>query len=164
MEPDLRVCKVREISDSERRFTFEIVSPKCRHILQADSQKDCNLWVTSIDKAINDAINNLVSCNFDINDHLCDENSTSQNEILESIDIINSLNETNNSEHLAISSRRNFSHRNLQEMEKSSSSSSLKKKSEKIENKNSALIILKGNQICCDCGAPNPSWVYIKIF
>lgn len=38
MEADLRVCKVREVADNERRFTFEIVSPKSRHILQADSQ------------------------------------------------------------------------------------------------------------------------------
>ncbi len=38
MESDLRVCKVREVFDHERRFTFEIVSPKSRHLLQADSQ------------------------------------------------------------------------------------------------------------------------------
>ena len=159
MEPDLRVCKVREISDSERRFTFEIVSPKCRHILQADSQKDFNLWVTSIDKAINDAINNLISCDFVINDHISDENSNSQNEIFESIDIINFLNENNNSETASVTSKRNLSQRNIHEIEKSCSSSSLKKKSDKIENKNSALMTLKGNQVCCDCGTANPSWV-----
>ena len=58
MEQDLRVCKVREVNDNERRFLFEIVSPKCRHFLQADSQQECHLWVQYIDKAINDALNN----------------------------------------------------------------------------------------------------------
>lgn len=28
MESDLRVCKVREVIDLDRRFTFEILSPK----------------------------------------------------------------------------------------------------------------------------------------
>ncbi len=28
MENDLRVCKVREINDLDRRFTFELFSPK----------------------------------------------------------------------------------------------------------------------------------------
>ncbi len=59
IENDLRVCKVREVSDNERRFLFEIVSPKCRHMLQADSQRECTLWVRTIDQAINDALNNL---------------------------------------------------------------------------------------------------------
>lgn len=27
------------------------------------------------------------------------------------------------------------------------------------ESKNFLLTTVKGNQICCDCGAPNPSWV-----
>lgn len=59
MEPDLRLCKVREVNDSDRRFVFEIVSPKCRHLLQADSQNECTMWVNSIDKAIGDALNNI---------------------------------------------------------------------------------------------------------
>ena len=61
MEADLRVCKVREVNDADRRFVFELVSPKSRHLLQADSQHECNLWVQSIDKAINDALNNINS-------------------------------------------------------------------------------------------------------
>lgn len=58
MEPDLRLCKVREVNDNDRRFMFEIVSPKCRHLLQADSQQECTMWVNSIDKAISNALNN----------------------------------------------------------------------------------------------------------
>lgn len=162
MEPDLRVCKVREVNDGERRFTFEIVSPKCRHILQADSQKDCTLWIKSIDKAINDAINNLVSNQYGSIDYQSDENSISLNEFTESIDILNSFNEINNCDNLAAPAKRNHSFRNLKELEKSSSSASLKKRSEITENKNSALISLKGNQVCCDCGAPNPSWVKLE--
>jgi hypothetical protein len=66
LEHDLRVCKVREVSNTdsvaaERRFLFELVSPKCRHLLQADSQRECTLWVRTIDQAINDALNNISS-------------------------------------------------------------------------------------------------------
>ena len=58
MESDLRVCKVREFVDNERRFTFEIVSPKSRHLLQADSQVNkissfCVLYQKSLIFAVN---------------------------------------------------------------------------------------------------------------
>ncbi|CAF0702791.1 unnamed protein product [Brachionus calyciflorus] len=166
MESDLRVCKVREINDGERRFTFEIVSPKCRHILQADSQKECNLWVKTIDKAINNAINNLLSnspllCGN--NDFQMEENFDAQNDFLESLDIFNSLNDSNNGGISTNSNLNGSSSKAIKDLEKSSSSISLRKKNELTENKNFVLTTVKGNQLCCDCGAPNPSWISINI-
>lgn len=165
MEPDLRVCKVREIVDNERRFTFEIVSPKCRHILQADSQKECTLWVKTIDKAINNAINNLLNNPILSNEFQTEENLNCQNEFMESLEVFNSFNESNNCGYLNSSGlTNNTSFKNFKEIEKSSSCVSLKKKNEIAENKNVILTTVKGNHICCDCGAPNPSWVRLHIF
>jgi hypothetical protein len=117
MEYDLRVCKVREVNDNERRFTFEIVSPKCKHLLQADSQRDCNMWIQSINKAIDDALNatnnssilnNISNSSFnsstnDNNLDDCDSNEIVINngEFIDSNDvynqIYNNLNKNNNS-------------------------------------------------------------------
>ena len=59
VEADLRVCKVREVSDAERRFLFEIVSPKTRYLLQADSVRECSIWLQTLNAAIDDALNNI---------------------------------------------------------------------------------------------------------
>ncbi len=59
MESDLRLCKVREVHEGDRRFVFEIVSPRSRHLLQADSQPECAMWVQAIGKAIGEALNNI---------------------------------------------------------------------------------------------------------
>ena len=39
MEEDLRICLVRPLMDTERRFCFEIISPTKSHILQADTEE-----------------------------------------------------------------------------------------------------------------------------
>lgn len=152
MEPDLRVCKVREINDTERRFTFEIVSPKCRHILQADSQKECTLWVKTIDRAINKAINNLIAktpaYGLNSSGDLVSSNSNGNGlddsfnndlncELIESIDIFNSFNNNNNelnssntngnyylSSGVNGSSQKSNSFRSLKELENGHSTSS----------------------------------------
>ena len=70
MVPDLRLCTIRPASDNDRRFVFEILSPnrfigvlfsdsneECltffsSHLLQADSQLQCDQWVSSLQLAI----------------------------------------------------------------------------------------------------------------
>jgi Arf-GAP/coiled-coil/ANK repeat/PH domain-containing protein len=39
MEEDLRICLVRPLTDSDRRFCFEVISPTKSHVLQADSEE-----------------------------------------------------------------------------------------------------------------------------
>lgn len=176
LESDLRLCKVREVNDSERRFTFEIVSPKCRHLLQADSQQECNLWIQSINGSINEALNNLnnqrlntngVSLNggltsfmnaFETNSLEDNENSSdsgdlypsSNNDTLNS----NSFSSVNNSSSLP----NNVSSKSLKELELNYN---LNK--EKNEKKNCLLTTVKGNLNCCDCQALNPTWVSINL-
>lgn len=188
MEYDLRVCKVREVNDNERRFTFEIVSPKCRHLLQADSQRDCNMWIQSINKAIDDALNtttnsslnNISNSSFnssstnDNNLDDCDSNEIVINngEFLDSNDVYNqiynnlnksnsfnnesSLNGTNGSHQLTS----NSSFKSLKDLDINNSNNSSQLNSIYNDHKkNFILTQIKGNQSCCDCGAPNPTWV-----
>lgn len=178
LESDLRLCKVREVNDGERRFTFEIFSPKCRHLLQADSQQECNLWIKSINNSINEALNNLnsqklnnnnnsnVSLNggltnfmsaFETNSLEDNENSSdsgdqypsSNNDTLNS----NSFNSTNNS-----TLANNVSSKSLKDLE-----INFNLNKEKNEKKNCLLTTVKGNQNCCDCQALNPTWVSINL-
>lgn len=56
MEEDLRLCTVRLLSDSDRRFCFEVISPTKSHILQADSEAMLNAWFKALQKGIDSAI------------------------------------------------------------------------------------------------------------
>ncbi|RWS08827.1 hypothetical protein B4U79_12687 [Dinothrombium tinctorium] len=62
MEEDLRLCRVKPLTDIERRFCFEIISPSKSHVLQADSEEACRIWVNTlkhgIDAAYNDSSSN----------------------------------------------------------------------------------------------------------
>lgn len=53
---DLRLCMVRASLDSDRRFCFELQSPSRLHVLQADSEEECNAWVSALQQGIGSAI------------------------------------------------------------------------------------------------------------
>ncbi|CAF1183410.1 unnamed protein product [Didymodactylos carnosus] len=59
MVPDLRICTVRLVTDNDRRFVFEILSPNGSHLLQADSQTECDQWINSLQLAITDSFKSL---------------------------------------------------------------------------------------------------------
>uniref|UniRef100_A0A182Y7I5 Uncharacterized protein n=1 Tax=Anopheles stephensi TaxID=30069 RepID=A0A182Y7I5_ANOST len=56
MEDDLRLCTVRLLIDSDRRFCFEVISPTKSHILQADSEAMMMAWIKALQKGIDSAI------------------------------------------------------------------------------------------------------------
>ncbi|XP_054287756.1 arf-GAP with coiled-coil, ANK repeat and PH domain-containing protein 2 [Macrosteles quadrilineatus] len=56
MEEDLKLCSVKPVTDSERRFCFEVVSPSKSHILQADSEDMYNAWISALQQAIDTAL------------------------------------------------------------------------------------------------------------
>uniref|UniRef100_A0A182M5S9 Arf-GAP with coiled-coil, ANK repeat and PH domain-containing protein 2 n=1 Tax=Anopheles culicifacies TaxID=139723 RepID=A0A182M5S9_9DIPT len=56
MEEDLRLCTVRQLADSDRRYCFEVISPAKSHILQADSEAMMNAWIKALQKGIDSAI------------------------------------------------------------------------------------------------------------
>ncbi|XP_058903278.1 arf-GAP with coiled-coil, ANK repeat and PH domain-containing protein 1 [Kogia breviceps] len=49
---DLRLCTVKLCPDSERRFCFEVVSPSKSCLLQADSERLLQLWVSAVHSSI----------------------------------------------------------------------------------------------------------------
>ena len=55
MEEDLRLCTVKPAYETERRFCFEVLSPSRSHLLQADSDTDCQMWITEITSGISKA-------------------------------------------------------------------------------------------------------------
>lgn len=63
MEEDLRLCSVKPVTDGERRFCFEVLSPSKSHMLQADSAEMYDLWITSMQKGIGAAIQRINSHN-----------------------------------------------------------------------------------------------------
>lgn len=61
LERDLRLCNVMPFQDTERRFCFQIMSPLRTHLLQADNEKDCQLWVTTIQETARKAYSKMNS-------------------------------------------------------------------------------------------------------
>lgn len=55
MEEDLRLCTVKPVVEVDRRFCFEVVSPARSHILQADSDQECQQWITAVQTGVTDA-------------------------------------------------------------------------------------------------------------
>ncbi len=57
MEPiDLRMASVREARNAERRFCFEVITPQYKRVYQATSEEDMNNWISSINNAIQSAV------------------------------------------------------------------------------------------------------------
>ncbi|XP_052081434.1 arf-GAP with coiled-coil, ANK repeat and PH domain-containing protein 2-like isoform X2 [Mytilus californianus] len=83
MEEDLRLCTVKPAYDTERRFCFEVLSPTRSHLLQADSDTDCQMWITEItsgiSKAFKDAENQELKQEEDNSSP--QENTTVENEV-----------------------------------------------------------------------------------
>ncbi|KAF3837091.1 hypothetical protein F7725_004555 [Dissostichus mawsoni] len=49
---DLRLCTVKPSADNERRFLFEVVSPSKSCMLQADSERQQQAWISAVQNSI----------------------------------------------------------------------------------------------------------------
>uniref|UniRef100_A0A3B5KX10 Arf-GAP with coiled-coil, ANK repeat and PH domain-containing protein n=1 Tax=Xiphophorus couchianus TaxID=32473 RepID=A0A3B5KX10_9TELE len=49
---DLRLCTVKPSAENERRFCFEVVSPSKCCLLQADSEREQQAWITAVQNSI----------------------------------------------------------------------------------------------------------------
>ncbi|XP_053320514.1 arf-GAP with coiled-coil, ANK repeat and PH domain-containing protein 1 [Spea bombifrons] len=54
---DLRLCAVKLCPDADRRFCFEVVSPTKSCMLQAESERVLQLWVSAVQRSITTAYN-----------------------------------------------------------------------------------------------------------
>ncbi|KAI9851126.1 MAG: hypothetical protein M1838_004461 [Thelocarpon superellum] len=57
MDPiDLRMASVREARNAERRFCFEVITPHYKRVYQATSEEDMTSWISSINNALQSAV------------------------------------------------------------------------------------------------------------
>ena len=61
MEEDLRICLVRPLMDIDRRFCFEVISPSKSHVLQADSDKEAEKWISTLKQGISNALHETMT-------------------------------------------------------------------------------------------------------
>uniref|UniRef100_A0A336N3D1 CSON010356 protein n=1 Tax=Culicoides sonorensis TaxID=179676 RepID=A0A336N3D1_CULSO len=87
MEEDLRICHVRRLADSDRRFCFEVLSPNKSHTLQADTEEQMQNWILALQRGIGHAIQDASR----YSENMCNvsTSSTSKNDSENSIKKIN---------------------------------------------------------------------------
>ncbi|KAF8927154.1 hypothetical protein BGZ47_002308 [Haplosporangium gracile] len=59
---NLRISTVRACRNQDRRFTFEVITPKFRRVYQATSAEDMNSWISVISNAIQSLLDGTSSC------------------------------------------------------------------------------------------------------
>ncbi|XP_046563022.1 arf-GAP with coiled-coil, ANK repeat and PH domain-containing protein 2-like isoform X5 [Haliotis rubra] len=79
MEEDLRLCSIKPVVDTDRRFCFEVLSPTRSHVLQADSDSQCLLWINSIQCSINKAYRETLNAQDSV---VSDEEGVDNNAVL----------------------------------------------------------------------------------
>ena len=143
MEEDLRICLVRPVMDIERRFCFEIISPtKKSHVLQADTDELCQKWISTLQQGITSALHKTL---------LAEGNTKSGDVIFPEARSEFKWEDSDTEENGENGSRESGSlHRNKVERSK------LKRTAKQI-------LLIPGNEICCDCSSPNPKWASINL-
>ncbi|KAG0340820.1 hypothetical protein BG000_011001 [Podila horticola] len=59
---NLKISTVRSCRNQDRRFCFEVITPKFRRVYQATSTEDMNSWISVISNAIQSLLNGTSSC------------------------------------------------------------------------------------------------------
>ncbi|KAG0359548.1 hypothetical protein BG005_000587 [Podila minutissima] len=59
---NLKISTVRSCRNQDRRFCFEVITPKFRRVYQATSTEDMNSWISVISNAIQSILNGTSSC------------------------------------------------------------------------------------------------------
>ncbi|KAG1649790.1 Arf-GAP with coiled-coil, ANK repeat and PH domain-containing protein 2 [Nymphon striatum] len=144
MEEDLKLCTVKPYQEIDRRHCFEVLSPTKSHVLQADSEEQCQNWMTSILNGINDAIQTVG---------------------LENDDMKESSNSQQSSPDLASRQFGDFFSNNLSNVSNTSLELSVKTAtpSPKPRRIVSTILSLPGNEVCCDCKCEQPQWASINL-
>ncbi|KAI9809811.1 MAG: hypothetical protein M1825_000244 [Sarcosagium campestre] len=55
------MASVREARNAERRFCFEVITPQYKRVYQAPSEEDMNSWISSINNALQSAVEGRAS-------------------------------------------------------------------------------------------------------
>ena len=125
MEEDLRICLVRPLTDIERRYCFEIISPTKSHVLQADTEDLYKRWITSLQQGISSALH------ADLHKEEAAQGAAS-----------------------ADAGKLEWEDSDTEENEG-------KKRRHRPSSRQ--ILLIQGNEKCCDCGAPDPEWASINL-
>ena len=143
MEEDLRICLVRPVMDIERRFCFEIISPtKKSHVLQADTEELCQKWMTTLQQGITSALHKT----------LIAEGPTKSTDV--------AFPEARNEFKWEDSDTEDYGEDGSRE---SGSLKANKVERSKIKRTAKQILLIPGNEVCCDCGSSNPKWASINL-
>ncbi|KAK2163582.1 hypothetical protein LSH36_77g06039 [Paralvinella palmiformis] len=181
MEEDLRICTVKPVYDGERRFCFEVLSPARCHMLQAESEQECQDWINSIQSAVSKAYNRQSTQD----NPSSDEASPS----VPSIPVESECNSSDSSENPEMRpsgdeqkrSKPTWQPKSLRALRRSvkrhgilpSGPVALGKALQVLPTLNpmtprdksrmEQLLAIPGNDVCCDCGSTQPRWASINL-
>uniref|UniRef100_A0A914UK71 Uncharacterized protein n=1 Tax=Plectus sambesii TaxID=2011161 RepID=A0A914UK71_9BILA len=134
MESDLKLCLVRPAPPTiERACCFELVTPTKSHLLQADSESLCNAWMRALQRTIHHL-------------HESEDNDNTDKKSTFTSDREHAKSIAGNGNGDVASSV-------------TSSSSPGRSRRSMLEE----LRVVAGNDLCADCGAPNPKWASINL-
>ncbi|XP_069806441.1 arf-GAP with coiled-coil, ANK repeat and PH domain-containing protein 1 isoform X2 [Dendropsophus ebraccatus] len=136
---DLRLCAVKLCPDADRRFCFEVVSPSKSCMLQAESERVLELWVSAVQRSITTAY----SENKRDSGSLVSKNGPS-------VMTDGSLPLTNT--HLLPPQRLSSTPAEYPLQEKAA-----------ILSAADTVLRVPGNATCCDCRAAEPEWASINL-
>ncbi|EEC06820.1 centaurin beta, putative [Ixodes scapularis] len=146
MEEDLRLCTVKPAQEFERRFCFEVLSPSKTHMLQADSQESYNCWITALQSGISHALNHQPTHDEDDNalpTNVCDA-GMARTKLSNKVVIVFTRQTKPN---FFLITRAFFGDCFFFFFVADCSQ----------------LTSIPGNELCCDCRAPGPSWASINL-
>ena len=113
---------MRPLLDSDRRFCFEIISPVKSHVLQADSDTQYKLWLSTLQQGISSALHDEMSRDSE-EEPQWEDSDTEQDQVGKARLVSNPGRKVRSAEQI---------------------------------------LVIPGNEVCGDCGAPEPQWASIN--
>ncbi|KAG0028923.1 hypothetical protein BGZ81_004274 [Podila clonocystis] len=156
---NLKISTVRSCRNQDRRFCFEVITPKFRRVYQATSTEDMNSWISVISNAIQSLLNGTSSCqSFTTYANKLGVISGSDASGLSGVGR-SSMDQVTNALPISIHDRR-----------QGSGSNELGPKGEIRESDHLGTRLLQimreahpSNSFCAECGAKNPDWCAINL-
>uniref|UniRef100_A0A8C4WRV3 Arf-GAP with coiled-coil, ANK repeat and PH domain-containing protein n=1 Tax=Eptatretus burgeri TaxID=7764 RepID=A0A8C4WRV3_EPTBU len=143
---DLRLCSVKPVEETERRFCFEVTSPPAKTcVLQADSEKLRELWVRAVQTSINFAYN-------DTEDRQEEQAETSPRQQPSSEDTNLQVNQLGMGASSDTLQQNPGVTTHLAVISQPPKCSALRR-----------IQAVRGNQYCCDCGREDARWASINL-
>ncbi|KAL8597684.1 hypothetical protein ACOMHN_012651 [Nucella lapillus] len=170
MEDDLRLCTIRPSSEDTRRFCFEIVSPARSHVLQADSEEECQAWTAMLVACINKAYRDTLHGTDDKQEKEREESSSSSTpSTVSEASGGTPKTEAKNKARLRMDQILAVPGGWIRSWQCPVTSSAVivghltLYPHYNVCRRMDQILAVPGNQQCCDCGAPDPQWSSINL-